>query len=113
MILNKVGSDAVLVLSGKNTLADTTMTTTLDQTFDYADIKKAAETRLVSVFLRTDDATLKTYFGDNAVAIVTNFADTSEFIVLSAVGLNGIGLGTLGLTKDADTGIWSGTLSLS
>ena len=111
MFKKKVGSDACLVLDAVATLASTTVTYTVTQKFDYEDVLKASETRAVKFRVTTADATLKEVFGDVSIAPVAAFDSTNKRIYLSAVSLLGR-LGISYISKNADTGVWSGTITI-
>lgn len=112
MFKKKVGSDACLVLDAVATLASTTVTYTVTQKFDFEDVLKASETRAVKCRVTTADATLKAAFGDVNIASVAAFDSTNKRIYIAADSLAGA-LGVAYISKNADTGVWSGTITLS
>lgn len=111
MFKKKVGSDACLVLDVVATLVSTTATYTVTQKFDYEDVLKASETRAVKFRVTTADATLKAGFGDVYIASVAAFDSNNKRIYVAAVSLDGQ-LGITYISKNADTGVWSGTITL-
>lgn len=111
MFKKKVGSDACLVLDAVATLVVNTMTYTITQKFDYEDVLKASETRAVKIRVTTSDATLKAAFGDVGIAAVVAFDSTNKRIYIAAESLAGV-LGVAYISKNADTGVWSGTVIL-
>ena len=112
MFKKKVGSDACLVLDAVATLASTTMTYTVTQKFDYEDVLKASETRAVKVRVTTSNATIKAAFGDVNIASVAAFDSTNKRIYLASETLAG-SLGIAYISKNANTGVWSGTKTIS
>ena len=112
MFKKKVGSDACLVLDAVATLASTTVTYTVTQKFDFEDVLKASETRAVLFRVTTSNATLKAVFGDVNIASVVSFDATNKRIYIASHALNGTP-GVAYITKNADTGVWTGTFTLN
>lgn len=109
MFKKKVGSDACLVLDAEATLASTTVTVTIDQTFDYKDIVEASKTRQIIVRCYTTNATIITAFGNVLNLFCSFLVDASSTFECSVPGTNG----SVAFTKNASTGVWSGTFSVS
>lgn len=112
MFKKKVGSDACLVLDAVTTLATTTVTYTVTQKFNYKDVVEASKTRKVVVRITTEDATLKAAFGAVNIADVVALDSANERIYITGTALEGT-KGTVYVTKNADTGVWSGTYSIA
>lgn len=112
MFKKKVGSDACLVLDAVGTLASTTATFTLDQKFAYEDLVNASKTRAIVVRCTTSDATLKAAFGDVNIAPVVAFDSTNKRIYITGNALAGT-KGTLYISENASTHVWSGSYSIS
>lgn len=107
MFLKNVGSDACLVLTGTVELIDNKFVFTLDQTFDYADFKKATDTRVVIVKYFSVDDTSKSILGDINIGIVTAMQSVARFItMINHVPTKGKWL-VYGLSPDANYK-WSG-----
>lgn len=112
MFKKKVGSDACLVLDAVVTLASTTATFTLSQKFDYEDVLEASKTRAVVVRCTTSNATLSAAFGDCNIAPVVAFDSTNKRIYITGNALLGT-KGTLFMSQDSTTKVWSGTYSIA
>lgn len=112
MFEKKVGSDACLVLDVVATLATTTVTYTVTQKFNYEDVVEASKTKKVIFRVTTEDATLKATFGDVNIDDVVALDSTNKRIYITGTALVGT-KGTAYLAKNADTGVWSGTISIA
>lgn len=71
MFLNKVGSDACLVLEGTVTDLETGRVE-INQTFSYEDLKKALETKIISVTITLAVVSI------HGIVVITSDADPEE-----------------------------------
>lgn len=112
MFLEKVGSDPCLVLDVEATLSGTTVTYTVAQKFNFADIVEATKTKKVVFRVTTTDATLIGGFGNVNIADVVALDTITERVYITGTALTGT-KGTAYLSQDADTGVWAGTYSIT
>lgn len=114
MFLNKVGSDACLVLDCEVTMVSTDAVFTVKQKFNFADIVEASKTRAIKLRCTTSNATIAAAMGDVHIADVVAFDSTNKYVfargTITAGSSENI---VLTFEKDADTGVWSGTFDLS
>lgn len=112
MFSEKVGSDPCLVLDAVATLASTTVTYTVTQKFNFEDIVEATKTKKVVFRVTTTEATLIAAFGNVNIADVVALDDENEYVYITGTSLLG-DKGTTYIAKDADTGVWSGSITIA
>lgn len=111
MFIDKVGSDACLVLNATATLSGSTITYTVEQKFDFEELVAAFSTRSVLLKVNNVGATLKAAFGDMSIAHVIAVTASNKHVYIAGCSFTGT-VGVSYITKNADTGVWSGTASI-